>query len=150
MVICGSPTDTPCSALRKTGVIDRILGEGPQPTRLGPIAGIFSDPRGRIYAIDSRTGSIHVFDQSGNLLNVCQAKPTDFKHEILFPALTVNDKGDVYLGLGRMAFRTGGEPTHTIAQTGDGSTMSSCRQESASSSREAATWWRCAITTSAW
>ena len=70
--------------LSKTGVIDRILGEGLQPTRLGPIAGIVSDPRGRMYAIDSRTGSIHVFDESGNLLHVCQAKPTDFKHEILF------------------------------------------------------------------
>ena len=57
-----------------------------------------------MYAIDSRTGSIHVFDESGNLLHVCQAKPTDFKHEILSPALTVNDKGDVYLGLGRDGF----------------------------------------------
>ena len=93
--------------LTKMGVVDRVLGERPQTTRLGPIAGIFSDPRGRIYAIDSRTGSIHVFDQSGNLLHVCQAKPTDFKREILFPALTVNDKGDVYLGLGRDGFPDG-------------------------------------------
>jgi hypothetical protein len=90
--------------LSKTGVVDRVLGEGPQPTRLGPIAGIISDPRGRMYAIDSRSGSIHIFDELGNLLHVCLAKPTDFKHEILTPALTVNDKGDVYLGLGRAGF----------------------------------------------
>jgi hypothetical protein len=86
--------------LSKTGVVDRVLGERPQAARLGTIAGIVVDPRGRIYAIDSRTGSVHVFDQSGKSLFVCQAKPTDFKDEIVFPALTVNGTGDVYLGLG--------------------------------------------------
>jgi hypothetical protein len=86
--------------LSKAGVVDRVLGERPQTARLGPIAGVVVDPRGLIYAIDSRTGSIYVFDRSGKLLHVCQAKPTDFKGEIMFPALTVNDKGDVYLGLG--------------------------------------------------
>jgi hypothetical protein len=86
--------------LSKSGVVDRVLGERPQAARLGTIAGIFVDPRGRIYAIDSRTGSVHVFDQSGKSLFVCQAKPTDFKDEIVFPALTVNGRGDVYLGLG--------------------------------------------------
>jgi hypothetical protein len=90
--------------LSKTGVVDRVLGERPQGARLGPIAGIVVDHRGRIYVIDSRTGSIHVFDRSGKSLFVCQAKPTDFKDEIEFPAVTVNDKGDVYLGLGEQDF----------------------------------------------
>jgi sugar lactone lactonase YvrE len=82
------------------GTVDRFLGAVVSPTRLGRIAGIRVDPGGRIYAVDSRTGSIHVFDQTGKLLHVCQTRPTDFESDILFPVLTTDDKGDLYLGMG--------------------------------------------------
>lgn len=82
------------------GVVDRVLGKRPQSSRLGTVAKIVVDPRGRIDVIDSRTGSVHVFDRLGKLIFVCQTKPADFKGMNQYPALTVNDKGDLYLGLG--------------------------------------------------
>ncbi len=90
--------------LNDAGVVERVLGESPKPAQLGRIAGITVDPQGRIYAIDSRTGSVHVFDSAGKLIHVCQTKPTDFKTEIWFPAITTNDKEDVYLGLGEQFY----------------------------------------------
>jgi sugar lactone lactonase YvrE len=118
------------------GTVDRILGPVVSPTRLGRIAGIridprgrisevdprgriysvdprgriysvdprgriYSvDPRGRIYAVDSRTGSIHVFDPAGKLLHFCQTRPAELETDILFPVLTTDDKGELYLGMG--------------------------------------------------
>jgi hypothetical protein len=58
------------------------------------------DREGRIYAVDYRTGCVHVFDPTGRSLHVCRTKPTDFKREVRWPALTINDQGDVFLGLG--------------------------------------------------
>jgi hypothetical protein len=86
--------------LNDKGVVDRILGPHPVSALLGKIAGISVDVRGRFYAVDSRTGSVQVFDPAGKLLHVCETKPSDFNSEIHFPALTTDDKGDVYLGLG--------------------------------------------------
>jgi hypothetical protein len=85
--------------LNDKGVVERILGAAPSADRLERIASIAIDSRGRIDAVDSRTGSIQVFDPSGKLLHVCRTKPTDFSSEIHFPTLSIDDKGDVYLGL---------------------------------------------------
>ena len=68
--------------------------------QLGTIAGITVDRKGRIYAVDSRTGSIHVFDSAGTPDHVCQTRPTDFREVVILPAITVDDPGDVYLELG--------------------------------------------------
>jgi hypothetical protein len=82
------------------GIVDRVLGESPKSNQLERIAGVFVDPRDRIYVVDSRTGSIHVFEPSGQFSHLCQTKPSDFSKEIMFPAVTFNSRGDVYLGLG--------------------------------------------------
>jgi len=84
--------------LDDAGVVDLVLGDIPQADRLGKIAGLTIDRRGLIYAVDSRTGSVHVFDFDGQPLHVCQTKSTDFSEEPFDPPITVTDDGHVYLG----------------------------------------------------
>jgi hypothetical protein len=79
--------------------VDRMLGPDDSPTRLGRIAGVRIDPRGRIDVVDSRTGAIHVFDPAGKLLHVCQTRPANVKTDVLSPVLSTDDKGDLYLGM---------------------------------------------------
>lgn len=45
------------------------------------------------------------FDADGKLQHICETKPTDFKGELWDPAITVRDRGDIYLRLasGRFA-----------------------------------------------
>ncbi len=86
--------------LNSSGVVDRVLGESPQAAQLARIAGVFVGPHDWIFVVDSRVGSIHVFDTAGQFLHVCQTKPTDFSGEIWFPAVTFDGQGTVYLGLG--------------------------------------------------
>jgi streptogramin lyase len=47
--------------LTDAGIVDRVLGQAPEGRQLGQIAGIAVDRQGHIYAVESRTGSIHVF-----------------------------------------------------------------------------------------
>jgi hypothetical protein len=86
--------------LNGAGVADLVLGQPPQSEKLESIAGIAVDNQGRIYAVDARSGSIHIFNAAGRFLRVCRAKPTDVKDPIWDPALAVTEHGDVYLGLG--------------------------------------------------
>jgi hypothetical protein len=86
--------------LNESGVVDRVLGETPTTDQLGPIAGLFVDPRGRIYIVDSRTGSIHVFDATGQFSHVCATKPSDFGERIWSPQITFDGQSRVYLGVG--------------------------------------------------
>ncbi len=85
--------------LNGAGVADLVLGQPPQSEKLESIAGIAVDNQARIYAVDARSGSIHIFDAAGRFLRVCRAKPTDVKEPIWDPALAVTEHGDVYLGL---------------------------------------------------
>jgi hypothetical protein len=85
--------------LNAAGVADLVLGQPPQSDVLQSIAGILVDNQGHIDAVDTRSGSIHIFDAAGHFLRVCRTKPTDVKEAIWDPALTVTEHGDVYLGL---------------------------------------------------
>jgi hypothetical protein len=74
-------------------------GANPSSAWLRRIAGISVDVRGRIYAVDSKIGTVHVFDPAGKLLHVCLGRPADFNLKLWSQAIATNDKGDVYLGL---------------------------------------------------
>ncbi|HEY4258696.1 MAG TPA: hypothetical protein VGM98_00995, partial [Schlesneria sp.] len=87
--------------LNDQGIADLVLGQAPQVETLNEIAGIAIDTKGQLHAVDKRTGSIHVFDDTGKLLHICKARPTDFEGALFNPAVTINDQGEVYLGLGR-------------------------------------------------
>lgn len=51
--------------LNEQGVVDRVLGPAPDADDLGEVAELALGPGGRIYAVDSRTARVHVFDQAG-------------------------------------------------------------------------------------
>lgn len=86
--------------LTEQGIVDHVVGKAPQPTELNGIASLTVDRKGQIYAVDDRTGSIHVFDRTGKIRHVCQALPTDFQNAVFQPAMAMNDQEEVYLGLG--------------------------------------------------
>ena len=85
--------------LDETGVVDKILGPAPSSKHLGKIASVTIDRHSNIFAADSRTGTVSVFDKNGKLRHVCETKPRDVLEELWNPSLTVDDDGKVYLGI---------------------------------------------------
>ena len=74
-----------------------VLGVAPKLDELGPIVEVAGDPHGRLYAVDGRTGAVHVFDANGRKLRVCKPARDDFS-ENPSPTIAVADDGSVYLG----------------------------------------------------
>lgn len=101
--------------LNESGIVDLVLGRAPQADELGKIAAFTIDGRGLLYAVDRRTGSIHVFDSDGKFLHVCKTKSTDFSKEPSNPPITVTDQGHVYLGLGEFGESAEGRYLHFSA-----------------------------------
>ncbi len=83
------------------GVVDRVLGPRPDEPGLDEIRAMCVDGAGRIYALDGRTSSVHVFDSGGALLRTCRPDPTDF-------ATDVGNGGIAVDGEGTLCFMTGG------------------------------------------
>ncbi|MEO8671348.1 MAG: hypothetical protein ABI411_08550 [Tahibacter sp.] len=83
--------------LDERGQVDLVLGQRPDATALGNIAGISVTAQGRIYAIDERTGAVHVFDDSGKRIHVGQPDATDYKGSVSLPSLTIDDTGDIFV-----------------------------------------------------
>jgi hypothetical protein len=98
--------------LDDAGVVDRVLGDAPDPERLGEIEALEVDRAGRIYAIDKRTRSVHVFDPQGRWLRVCVPSPSDFDGNPSLSQLTVSDEGHVYLSLGGAGGGRNGQHIH--------------------------------------
>jgi hypothetical protein len=98
--------------LDDSGVVDRVLGDAPDPERLGRIAALDFDPTGRIYAADARTGSVHVFDPRGQFLRTCVPSPIDFDGHLGDQQLTASEDGHVYLGLGHLGNNRVGQYLH--------------------------------------
>jgi hypothetical protein len=71
-----------------------------QANELGMVRWIAIDPKGQIYAIDRKTGAMHVFDSSGRFLHICPATLKDFSGLVPDPVISFGDQGDVYLGPG--------------------------------------------------
>lgn len=101
--------------LKDSGVVDRVLGPSPTSDHIGKVAAVTIDRRGQIYAVDSRTGAVHVFDSGGKFLHVCKTEPTDFSSELWDPAITATDEGHVYLSLGDVVSGRQGEYLHFSA-----------------------------------
>lgn len=86
--------------LSEDGIVEFHLGNAPHSEKLAKISGVKVDRRGRVYAVDERTGSMHVFDSTGALLYLCKPDLTDFPGNLMWPEIAVMDDGTVYLGKG--------------------------------------------------
>jgi len=83
--------------LRDDGVADLVLGMGPSEDKLGKIAALTVDQQGRLYAVDERTGAVHVYDHRGTRLRVCKPDVTDFKGKLVQAHVAAAADGSVYL-----------------------------------------------------
>jgi len=68
--------------------------------------------QGKIYAADTRTGAVHVFDGEGHRVLVCHPKTDDYAGDLWNPSLTVNDRGDVFIARGSVANDRGEQFLH--------------------------------------
>ena len=82
--------------LRADGVSDRILGTAPSTEKLGRIAAVTVNQQGRIYAMDDRTGAVHIYDDAGAWLGVCKPDVTDFTDKIWDAQVAVRSDGTVF------------------------------------------------------
>ncbi len=83
--------------LNDSGVVDRVLGGKPDPEILQEVGEVEVTGKGQIYAVDSRTASVHVFDAEGKRLMVLKSNPTDFEMKAGLFKLAVMDNQEVYL-----------------------------------------------------
>jgi hypothetical protein len=80
---------------------------------LGSVASIALGPNREIHALSSRTGAVHVFDEAGRILRVCEPDPKDFSEKVSFLThLTVAPTGDVYVERATMSLTSAGEYVH--------------------------------------
>ncbi len=79
------------------GKVDRVVGQAFDPDHLGEANAVAVDASGRIYAVDSWTDSVHVFDDTGRRLRVNRPDPTDYLGAISNPGITVTAAGDAYV-----------------------------------------------------
>lgn len=86
--------------LDEQGVVTATLGQVPNPEQLGHIAGVTVDSAGRLYAVDDRTGAVHIFDHTGATLRVCKPDIGDFKGKFSVAKLTARTDGSVFLSEG--------------------------------------------------
>jgi hypothetical protein len=83
--------------LSEDGLVDKVLGQEPSPNRLASIQKVAADQNGNLYALDSETGAVHVFDSSGNPLHICEPSSDETPTKLSSPSLFVADPGDVYV-----------------------------------------------------
>jgi sugar lactone lactonase YvrE len=86
--------------LSDKGVAERVLGAAPTQESLNRIATLTVDQQGRLYAVDDRTGAVHVYDQTGSRLRVCKPDPSDIKSTLFRAHVTAFDDGTVYFSDG--------------------------------------------------
>ncbi len=83
------------------GVADLVRGEAPSTDQIGDIAALTVDQEGRLYAVDDRTGAVHVYDRTGTHLRVCKPAVSDFSEHLFSRAtLGVTPEGAVFLSDG--------------------------------------------------
>jgi hypothetical protein len=99
--------------LDANGMADQVLGQPPiNPDQLGPVMGSpLVSSNGSIYAIDQRTRSVHVFDDSGKHLRVIHPDAWFLNFE--FDWASVSDRGDIFLQR-----RSSDATTHEFAHFG--------------------------------
>jgi hypothetical protein len=85
--------------LTESGEFDRVLGAAPDPRSFDQAADVTLDGKGRIYAVNRRTGAVHVFEPDGQWGRVwapeqgCLAEYGSYHH------ITVGDPGEISLRL---------------------------------------------------
>jgi hypothetical protein len=83
--------------LSDQGVASRVVGPAPDNDKLGEIAAVAVDSKGNTFAVDRRTGAVHVFGPDGGKLHVCKPATDDFKEDLIDPHLVVGEDGGVML-----------------------------------------------------
>lgn len=88
--------------LGEDGLVERVVGAEISQEKLGKIELVAGDRQGRVYALDQRSGAVHVFDANGSKLRVCKPGPEDVKDGERIEDLAVADDGTVYLSVDLM------------------------------------------------
>ncbi len=79
------------------GVMMREIGSVVEDDKLGDIVAVTGDGQGNIFAVDRRTGAVHVFGPDGAKLRVCKPAKDDFTEDLSSTHITVTDDGSVLL-----------------------------------------------------
>lgn len=80
------------------GVVQNVLESAPDLEVLSDSARIELGPDDRIYALDARTGAVHVFLPDGSPQHVCKPDPQDFDQGIHWrPQLSIHGSGQVFV-----------------------------------------------------
>ena len=83
--------------LSDQGTAIRVIGSAPDDNKLTEITTVSVDPRGNTYAVDQRTGSVHVFGPDGKKIRVCKPEKDDFTGNLGRPHIAVAGDGGVML-----------------------------------------------------
>lgn len=86
--------------LNDNGTVDLTRGKAPDANELHDVGLVTVDGKGQIYALDRRSGAIHVFDKRGKPMHACVPRPNEFSKAIYSPVLAIDPGGNVFLGLG--------------------------------------------------
>lgn len=83
--------------LDEKGIVDRVVGDAPNPDALGESSFMAMDQRGFAYLVSDRTKAVHVFDSAGKFRHVCTPLPSDATTEFQLLSVTVDTGGEVFL-----------------------------------------------------
>jgi len=86
--------------LTDEGMADLTLGPASGGTALGRVSAIAVNQQGCLFAVDERSGAVHVYDQRGRRLRVCTPGVTDFSGHLILADIGVTESGEVFLGGG--------------------------------------------------
>ena len=98
------------------GGVDRTLGAAPDAAVLDEIAAVAVGPGGDVFAVDARTGAVHVFGPDGARRRVLRPEPGDFPRRLFLPDLSIAPDGSAYLS---EAFALGSDEYVRFAPSGD-------------------------------
>ena len=80
--------------LGTTGIVDLVLGTDPRNDPMTEMSGSAVGHGGRIYLVDGRTASTHVFESSGRYVQT-RSMPAEYYHgQIHFPSISIDGQGD--------------------------------------------------------
>lgn len=83
--------------LTDAGKVDRVLGDRPDAAHMGRIDKLKMLSNGRIYALDSRAGAVHLFDETGKHLSVRRSGHPDASLGSFASAIHVLENGELFL-----------------------------------------------------
>lgn len=84
--------------LDEEGKVRRFVGPEPDPDALTVVGEATVDFAGRVYLLDSRTGSVHVFDRGGQALHVCHPRRGDWGDRFEAYWMSVRGDGTLFVG----------------------------------------------------